>query len=124
MNNLIVAESAAAPKRKQLRPYQHDAITAARDIICQNYFPVVVAPTGAGKSAIAANIIKLCLEKGGRVLIIVNLEPLIDQFYQTCFDWLDFSDLEKVGLMAGDRPIRPAYSSDDRGKDKWKVLRR
>ncbi|MEN1786452.1 MAG: helicase-related protein, partial [Bacteroidota bacterium] len=25
--------------------------------------------------------------------------------------------------MAGDRPIRPAYSSDDRGKDKWKVLR-
>ena len=63
-----------------LRDYQTTAIENLRDVLISGSMrPVIQAPTGAGKTVIAAAIVKMAREKGKRVLFCVPSISLIDQ---------------------------------------------
>lgn len=71
----------APPKREiVLREYQTDAVERLRSGIRQGCRrQVLVAPTGAGKTEMAMNIISGAQEKGARAWFIVDRVSLIDQ---------------------------------------------
>lgn len=82
-----------------LRPYQTDAITRLGTAWRQGYrAPVLVAPTGSGKTVIAAEIIRRCSEHGWRVLFVAPRQELISQAY----DKLVAAGLRVNVVMAGD----------------------
>ena len=63
-----------------LRPYQIEKIAEARVLMGQGKKSIcLVAPTGAGKTFIAAHIIQSALLKGKRVLFLAHRRELIDQ---------------------------------------------
>jgi hypothetical protein len=63
-----------------LRDYQTDAIDKLRDSLrAGKTRPVVQMPTGAGKTIVAANIVRMALDKGKRVVFCVPAISLIDQ---------------------------------------------
>ncbi len=69
-----------------LRPYQLDAIQQARDrIAAGRVAPLLVAPTGAGKTLIEAELVRLHLEKDSkhRVLVVAHRRELIGQIAKT-----------------------------------------
>lgn len=61
----------------QLRPYQRKAIGLIRERIADR--PVCCLPTGAGKTHIAAEIIRRVVERGGRALMVAHRRELILQ---------------------------------------------
>ena len=63
-----------------LRPYQIEKIAEARTLMGQGKKSIcLVAPTGAGKTHIAAHIIHSAIAKGRRVLFLAHRRELIDQ---------------------------------------------
>lgn len=64
-----------------LRPYQESAITATYDYLkTQSGNPLIVLPTGAGKSPVLAQICKdAVLKWGGRVLVLTHVKELVEQ---------------------------------------------
>jgi DNA repair protein RadD len=69
-----------------LRPYQLDAMQSARDRIASGRrAPLIVAPTGAGKSAIASAVVVAHLAKdaANRVLVVAHRRELIEQMAKT-----------------------------------------
>ena len=64
----------------KLRDYQERAIAELRSRLMQGKKrPVIQAPTGAGKTVIAAAIVKMAREKNKTVLFTVPSLSLIDQ---------------------------------------------
>lgn len=64
----------------ELRDYQTKAIENLRTALRQgSKRPVVMAPTGSGKTVIAANIIRMAREKNKKILFVVPALSLIDQ---------------------------------------------
>lgn len=64
----------------QLRQYQKDAITRSREAYAKGATGVViVAPTGAGKTVIAAEIVRLAIQRGGAVLVVVPRREIVMQ---------------------------------------------
>lgn len=69
-----------------LRPYQLDAMQSARDRIASGRrAPLIVSPTGSGKSAMASAIIAAHLAKSeaNRVLVVAHRRELIEQMAKT-----------------------------------------
>ncbi len=69
-----------------LRPYQLDAIQQARDRLdAGRVAPLLVSPTGSGKSAIAASIViqHLAIDPSHRVLVVAHRRELIGQMAKT-----------------------------------------
>src|ERR1051325_7562977 len=65
---------------RQLRPYQVEAIVAARAAFKGgSRRPLIQAPTGAGKTTIMASLAENALIKGGQVIVTVPRIELIDQ---------------------------------------------
>lgn len=64
---------------QSLRPYQSQAIAEARDALRVYRRVLIVAPTGAGKTTIAADIIRRAVERGGFVWFLAHRKELIDQ---------------------------------------------
>ena len=63
-----------------LRPYQHEAIDLLKQKIQQGKKRiVVVSPTGSGKTTLASEIIKRCVEKGKKALFIAHRQELVYQ---------------------------------------------
>lgn len=63
-----------------LRPYQFEAIAALRDAVLRGHRrPLLVLPTGAGKTVVAGEIIRSAVAKGGRVLFLAPRRELIFQ---------------------------------------------
>lgn len=64
-----------------LRPYQEQAIAACYDYLrTQSGNPLIVLPTGAGKSPVLAQICKdSVLQWGGRVLVLTHVKELVEQ---------------------------------------------
>ena len=61
-----------------LREYQDQAIVdLRRSLLAGKKRPVVMAPTGAGKTVIAASIIRMAREKGKKVIFCVPMLSLI-----------------------------------------------
>lgn len=64
----------------QLRDYQRRAIDDLRlSYANQHRAPCLVLPTGAGKTVVASEIIRLTIERGGRVLFLAHRVELIGQ---------------------------------------------
>lgn len=65
----------------QLRPYQQQAVDAAYEYLrTQDGNPVIVLPTGAGKSIVLAQIVKDAVTLwNGRVLLLTHVRELIEQ---------------------------------------------
>jgi superfamily II DNA or RNA helicase len=63
-----------------LRPYQQEALAALKQSIGQGVRRIMLgAPTGAGKTEIAAAIVDGALQKGNRVAFVVPAISLVDQ---------------------------------------------
>ena len=74
--NLFVRE----PRAIQLRPYQADAVQRLRDGIKAGLRrQVLVAPTGAGKTEMAMEIVQASQRKGARAWFVCDRVSLIDQ---------------------------------------------
>lgn len=76
-----------------LRPYQSDAVEGVRNYYLQGFrAPLVVLPTGGGKTVIFSHIAHLTVSRGKRVLILVHRIELLRQTKKA---------LEKSGVHAG-----------------------
>lgn len=77
----------------QLHDYQERLVIKTRQAYADGYkSPCVVAPCGAGKSVIIAEIARLTTLKGNRVLFLVHRRELIDQIKETFqFNGVDLS---------------------------------
>lgn len=71
----------------ELRPYQIEILNETRKAYAEgSKAPCIVAPCGAGKSVIVAEIAKCATEKGNRVLFLVHRQELCEQIERT-FQW-------------------------------------
>lgn len=75
-----------------LRPYQSDAVERVQASIASGRTPLLVAPTGSGKTIMAAEIIRVAIEHGQKVLFLAHRRELIHQACQKLFS---------VGIDAG-----------------------
>jgi superfamily II DNA or RNA helicase len=75
--------SPVAPRVIELRPYQRGAIEQVDALRAPGERVLVVAPTGAGKTVIASQLIVDELARGGTVLFIAHRTELIAQTYGT-----------------------------------------
>lgn len=63
-----------------LRWYQSEAVAETWRYLCeQSGNPVVVLPTGAGKSVVIAELSRKCVSMGGRVMILAHRKELLEQ---------------------------------------------
>lgn len=68
----------------ELHDYQQTLVDKVRDSYKQGYkSPCVVAPCGAGKSVIIADVARMTTEKGNRVLFLVHRRELVDQIKES-----------------------------------------
>lgn len=74
------------------RPYQIEAVDAAREALRKARSTCVILPTGMGKTVLFALIARYAIERGRRVLILAHRTELISQAADT---------LERVGVVAG-----------------------
>jgi len=64
----------------ELRPYQNNGITAVKRVLASGKRkPILVAPTGSGKTVVASAIIESAVSKGKRVLFLAHRIELISQ---------------------------------------------
>jgi DNA repair protein RadD len=88
--------------QKELRPYQEDALQAIRQTVGQKVYRLVCqAPTGSGKTLVAATIVQGALRKGNRLCFCVPAIQLIDQAVQMFWD----EGIKEVGVIQADHPL-------------------
>lgn len=64
----------------QLRYYQSEAVEAAFGYLCsQAGNPVIVLPTGSGKSLVSCELAKRALSFNGRVVVVTHVKELVEQ---------------------------------------------
>src|SRR5262249_56935681 len=66
-------------KQAALRGYQADVVDRVEVLLGTASRPLIVAPTGSGKTVIAAEIINRVVGRGGRVLVIAHRREIIRQ---------------------------------------------
>jgi superfamily II DNA or RNA helicase len=79
---------------KELRPYQSRAVADIRTLLAAGKRPVVVAPTGSGKSIIAADVIR---HTKGRVLWVAHRIELLRQARTHLLE----AGIDDVGIVSG-----------------------
>lgn len=85
----------------QLRDYQERAVFELRTVVKYGHrSPLLVAPCGAGKTAIAGEVIKRARERGQVVLFLAPRRELV---YQVC-ERLESLGLSYGVIMAGESP--------------------
>lgn len=90
----------------KLRPRQAKAIADLRSAYAAGHkAPTLVAPTGAGKTTIAAEIIRSAIEKGGTVWFLAHLREILDDTARR----LDSVGIPHGFIMAGmpQNPFKP-----------------
>jgi DNA repair protein RadD len=84
-----------------LRPYQEGAPGALRHSLMTDHRRVLLQlPTGAGKTVIAATIIRRALDKGKRVAFVVPALSLVDQTVEA----FETEGIDCVGVVQGIHP--------------------
>lgn len=82
-----------------LRPYQADAIDAVRETVRQGVRRICLqAPTGSGKTMIAAKISALAREKKNKVAFVVDAISLVDQSVENFHK----EGVQDIGVLQGD----------------------
>src|SRR5262249_7708373 len=71
--------STHSAKQAALRGYQTDVVERVEALLGTASRPLIVAPTGSGKTVIAAEIINRVVGRGGRVLVIAHRREIIRQ---------------------------------------------
>lgn len=104
---------------KKLKPYQLDCARSLLDIVRSGEDPLLIAPTGSGKTIIWAKVVKELGRSGSQILVIVPRKALVKQ----AIEELDLWGLD-CGAIAGNmRESRRAqiqvatYQSLDRAID-------
>ncbi len=67
----------------QLRPYQLAAVEAVEGAVAEGKNPLLVKPTGAGKTVVAAELIRRRRERGQRLLFLAPRRELVAQTSRT-----------------------------------------
>lgn len=96
-----------------LRPYQRRAIDELRASYAAGHrAPCLVLPTGAGKTVVASEAIRLTVERGGRVLFLVHRQELLHQSVNK-LERAGVNDLRiiQAGSDLGSRSARVAVAS-------------
>jgi superfamily II DNA or RNA helicase len=76
----LLEKPSLGPCRMDLRPYQQEAIAAARrEFASGKKSTLVILPTGTGKTIVFGAIARRVVERGGRVLILAHRDELITQ---------------------------------------------
>jgi DNA repair protein RadD len=87
---------------KELRPYQDEALRAIRETVGQGCKRLVCqAPTGSGKTLVAAAIANGALSRGNRMAFVVSSLSLIDQTVQMFWD----EGIRDVGVIQADHQL-------------------
>jgi DNA repair protein RadD len=95
MNGLLLSPSGAL---RPLRPHQESALEALRHSLMTDHRRVLLQlPTGAGKTVIAANIIRRALAKSKRVAFTVPAVSLINQTVPA----FEAEGIDCIGVMQG-----------------------
>lgn len=82
-----------------LRPYQSTAVKNLRSSLAKGKrAPLLVMPTGSGKTHVAAHLIRAAVEKGNRAMFLAPRRELV---YQTS-DKLSGVEVEHAVIMAGE----------------------
>ena len=84
----------------ELDQFQLDAIAG----IDEGHNVVVAAPTGSGKTVVAEAAIEIALRSGARAFYTTPIKALSNQKYR---DLVALWGPERVGLLTGDRVVRP-----------------
>jgi superfamily II DNA or RNA helicase len=85
-----------------LRPYQAEALRAARDAYRAGKRAILlVAPTGAGKTRMGVELVNSAIAKGGTALWLAHREELLLQ----ARDRLRAEGLARVGVIASGEPL-------------------
>ncbi len=85
-----------------LRPYQAHAIDQIRDALRLRHKRVVLqCPTGAGKTVIASEIIRMARDKGNRVIFTAPAIELIDQTARAFYD----HGVRDIGILQANHPL-------------------
>lgn len=88
--------------KSSLRPHQIEALSQLkRSILAGNKRPLVQAPTGFGKTILAAAITEGAMLKGNRVVFVVSALSLIDQTVQAF--WRE--GITDVGVIQADHTL-------------------
>jgi len=88
---------------KELRAHQAKAIDLLRQSLRSGKKrPVLALSTGAGKTVIAANIIRMARDKGKRIAFIVDAISLIDQTMAAFYA----EGLHSIGVIQADHPAQ------------------
>lgn len=70
-----------------LRPYQEKIITEARQLMSKGRKSLLIwSPTGSGKTALTANMIKTAAERGFKCMFLVHRRELIKQSMRTFYN--------------------------------------
>lgn len=87
---------------KPLFPHQERALDLLRDSLRSGHKrPLLMAPTGFGKTVVSAHIIQRALDKGKRVAFVVPALSLIDQSAQSFYA----QGIRDLGVMQGSHPL-------------------
>lgn len=90
---------------RPLRPHQAQAIEALRSALRSgSRRPMLQAPTGAGKTVLAAAIIEMARAKGKRVIFTVPAISLIDQTAREFWN----EGIRDIGVIQADHPMTDA----------------
>jgi DNA repair protein RadD len=89
----------------ELRPYQKESLSALWDWFRKNPqgAPLLVLPTGAGKSLVIAEAAKKVAERGKRVLILAHRRELLSQNYDKLAALMPFGNLGLYSAGLGRR---------------------
>jgi DNA repair protein RadD len=85
----------------ELRYYQQEAIEGAEHFIKHQFNPVIVLPTGAGKSLVLAGIIEkhIMEHPKQKILVLSHVKEILEQDYSAIVDWVgDIVGVYSAGL--------------------------
>jgi DNA repair protein RadD len=86
----------------ELRPYQEEALQAIRETVGQGVRRLVVqAPTGSGKTLLAAALVEGALRKGNRLAFVVPAISLVDQTVEMFYA----EGIKEVGVIQADHQL-------------------
>jgi DNA repair protein RadD len=91
---------------RPLRPHQELGLTSVRLSLATGHRrPILMLPTGGGKTLLAAHIVQRALDKGNRVTFCVPTISLIDQTVKAFWD----EGIQNVGVIQADHPMTNSW---------------